>query len=115
MLISTNRIEFILSRTFSIMVKGSKPIDIIKNKKIERDFEPSTKTLSRILKTLKNKGPESKTILSVDANLNYTRFAKHIVWLEKKGFVEATIGDSQIKIGLTPKGRQFTSLLSDDD
>lgn len=95
------------------MAKGPEILDIIKNKKIEPDFEPSTKTLSRILQSITDKDPEAKTILSINANLNYSRLAKHIVWLEKKGFVESTIDNSQIKIGLTLKGREFASMLSD--
>lgn len=60
-----------------------------------------------------DKGPEAKTMLSINANLNYSRLAKHIVWLEKKGLVESTIDNSQIKVGLTKKGREFASTLSD--
>jgi len=93
----------------------SKHVDIIKDKKLESDFEPSMKTLSRILKSITDKGPEPKTILSVNANLNYSRLAKHIVWLEKKGLVESTLEKSQIKVGLTKKGREFTSTLLDVD
>ncbi len=89
----------------------SKTIDIIKNKKIEPDFEPSMKTLSRLLKTMVDNGPEAKTSLSVDANLNYTRLAKHIVWLEKKGLVESTIDKSKINVGLTANGRIFASTI----
>lgn len=80
----------------------------------ESDFKPSTQTLVRILKTMADKGTESKTALSVDANLNYTRLAKHIVWMEAKGLVETTIGESKIKVGLTSKGRDFASTLSSD-
>ena len=91
-----------------------KTIDIIKNKKLEPNFEPSMKTLSRILKTMVDNGPEAKTSLSIDTNLNYTRLAKHIVWLEKKGLVESTIDKSKINVGLTAKGRVFASTLSED-
>jgi len=83
-----------------------------KNKKIGSDFEPTTKTLVRILKILADKGPEAKTSLSVDTNLNYTRLAKHIVWLEKKGLVESTISKSKINVGLTAKGKIFASTLA---
>jgi len=92
----------------------SKPLDIIKSKKIESDFEPSMKTLLRILKTMTDNGPEAKTSLSVDTNLNYTRLAKHIVWLEKKGLVESTIDKSKINVGLTAKGKIFASTLSNN-
>ena len=91
-----------------------KSLDIIKRKKIEPDFEPSMKTLLRILKTMTDNGPEAKTSLSVDTKLNYTRLAKHIVWLEKKGLVESTIDKSKINVGLTAKGKIFASTLSND-
>jgi predicted transcriptional regulator len=96
------------------MSMRSKPLDIIKTKKIEPSFEPSMKTLVRILKTMTDNGPEAKTSLSVDTNLNYTRLAKHIVWLEKKGLVESTIDNSRINVGLTAKGKIFASTLSSD-
>lgn len=32
---------------------------------------------------------------------NYSRLAKHIVWLEKKGLVESTIEDGKINAALT--------------
>jgi len=85
-----------------------------KNKK-KRDFEPSLKILSRIFKTIENNGPEGKTSLSFDTHLNYTRLAKHIVWLEKKGLVESTIDKSKINVGLTAKGRVFASTISSDE
>src|SRR5579863_8949237 len=91
-----------------------KLIEIIKNKKLSGNFEPSMKTLSRILKIMIDNGPEAKTSLSLDANLNYARLAKHIVWLEKKGLVESTIDKSKINVGLTTKGRIFASTLSAD-
>ncbi|HZS74273.1 MAG TPA: winged helix-turn-helix domain-containing protein, partial [Candidatus Nitrosotalea sp.] len=84
-----------------------------KNKKTQPDFEPTTKTLVRILKTLADKGPRAKTSLSIDTSLNYTRLAKHIVWLEKKGLVESTIDKSKINVGLTAKGKIFASTLAD--
>jgi predicted transcriptional regulator len=89
----------------------SKPVDNIENKELEHDFKPSTKTLLRILKAI-DKGPEVKATLAVDANLNYTRLAKYIVWMEKKGFVKSTIDESKIKVGLTKKGREFASTFS---
>jgi predicted transcriptional regulator len=85
--------------------------EIIKSKKISPNFEPSMKTLSRILKILAENGPEAKTTLSLGANLNYARLAKHIVWLEKKGFVKSTIKENIINFGLSEKGRIFTSMI----
>lgn len=95
-----------------VIVMKPKPVDIIKKKKIELDFEPSMKTLLRILKSMIDNGPEAKTTLSVDTHLNYTRLAKHIVWLEQKGLVESTIDKSKINVGLTEKGKIFATTLS---
>jgi predicted transcriptional regulator len=97
-----------------VWVVRSSIIDIVKKKILEPDFEPSMKILSRILKTMKDNGPEAKTSLSLDTNLNYARLAKHIVWLEKKGLVESKIDKSKINVGLTEKGRVFASMLSND-
>jgi predicted transcriptional regulator len=85
--------------------------EIIKNKKLSINFEPSMKTISRILKTLKENGPGAKTALSLSANLNYARLAKHIIWLEKKGFVKSTIRNNIINFDLSEKGRIFTSMV----
>ena len=89
-------------------------IKIAVNKKLDPNFKPSMKTLSRLLRTMLENGPKTKTNLSVNAKLNYSRLAKHVVWLEKKGLVESTINKSKIYVGLTQKGRVFTSTLSDD-
>lgn len=88
--------------------------EIIKNKKLSRSFEPSMQTLSRILKIMVDSGPDAKTNLSLGANLNYTRLANHIVWLEKKGFVKSIITDNRINCGLTEKGRIFASMILDE-
>lgn len=90
----------------------SEHLDIVKKKKIESNFKPSTKTLVRIMKTLAEEGAEAKTALSVDANVNYSRLAKHIVWMEAKGLVESKIYKSKIKVELTKKGKDFTSILT---
>ena len=90
---------------------NSKTIDIVKNKKLESSFEPSMKTLSRIMKSIIDNGPEAKTSLSLDANIQYTRLTKHIVWLEKKGLVESAIVESHVKVGLTEKGKEFATTL----
>ncbi|MEK6869904.1 MAG: winged helix-turn-helix domain-containing protein [Thermoproteota archaeon] len=93
--------------------KITKAIKIIKSKKLEPSFEPSMKTLSRIMKTITEKGAEGKTQLSLDTKLNYARLAKHIVWLEKKGLAKSTIEDNKINVALTAKGREFASMISE--
>ena len=94
------------------MLRYSKTIEIVREKKIAPDFEPSMKTLSRIVKSITENGAGGKTQLSLDTNLNYTRLAKHIVWLEKKGFVESKIEDNKINVALTTSGRVFASTIS---
>lgn len=76
------------------------------------DFNPSLKTLTRILNSVSEQGPSTKSKLSRKTNLNYTRFASHVVWLEKKGFVESIIHESQINIRLTPTGKMFKESIS---
>ncbi|WP_238549793.1 winged helix-turn-helix domain-containing protein [Candidatus Nitrosotenuis chungbukensis] len=80
---------------------------------MDPDFDPSIKTLSHIVKTLVDKGPECKTYLARDTNLNYARLAKHIMWLEKKGLVESKIESSKINVVLTKDGKEFASIISD--
>ena len=84
----------------------------IESIKLEPDFEPSMKTLSRIMQTMTDNGSGGKTQLSLDANLNYARLAKHIVWLEKKGLVESKIESSKINVALTRSGKVFASMIS---
>lgn len=88
--------------------------DIVVKKIIEPNFEPSMNVLRRITKSMIKSGAEGKTSLSLNANLNYARLAKHIVWLEKKGLVESTIKDAKINVGLTEKGRVFAATISDN-
>lgn len=84
----------------------------IESIRLEADFEPSMKTLLRIMQTMTDNGSEGKTQLSLDTNLNYARLAKHIVWLEKKGLVESKIESSKINVALTKNGKVFASLIS---
>lgn len=86
-----------------------------KNKRLTPVFEPSMKTLLRILKymlendqTGRKKG---KTKLSIDTHLNYSRFAKHIAWLAKKGLVQSTIEGSKIDVSLTKSGKAFATII----
>ncbi len=85
----------------------------IEYKQLEQSFQPSMKTLSRIMQSLVNNGTGGKTQLSLDANLNYARLVRHIVWLEKKGLVESKIESSRINVALTKDGKEFASIISD--
>lgn len=90
-----------------------KSFDIVKNKKLESDFEPSIKILSGMVKIMVSNAPEYKTSLSIDTNLDHSRLAKHIVWLKKKGLVESEIKKPKIEVSLTKKGKIFASTISD--
>ncbi|QLH08827.1 winged helix-turn-helix domain-containing protein [Candidatus Nitrosotenuis sp. DW1] len=89
-------------------------VSIIESKQIDLGFQPSMKTLSRIMTALVDNGIGGKTQLSLDANLNYARLAKHIAWLEKKGLVESKIESSKINIVLTRNGKAFASMILKD-
>src|SRR5579872_7204158 len=99
------------NKSSSVMEMSSKTINIMKDKKIKPDFEPSMKTLLRIMKLMASNTSEGKTCLARDTNLNYARLAKHIVWLEKKGLVESVVDDQKINVVLTQKGRTFGTML----
>lgn len=105
-------ISWSTAHVVDVKVMNSKTRDVVKKK--TNSFDPSTKTLSRILRSIQDTGPKEKTTLSVDTNLNYKRLAKHIVWMEAKGLVESTIVKSRIKIDLTEKGREFTTVFFND-
>jgi len=83
----------------------------IKNIRLEPDFEPSMKSLLRLMKVMTENGAEDKTKLSLDTNLNYARLTKHVIWLEKKGFVESTVEYGKIIVTLTANGKEFASMI----
>lgn len=100
-----------LNKSSNVVEMSSKTINIMKSKSIEQDFEPSMRTLLRIMESMTNNRAEGKTCLARDTNLNYARLAKHIVWLEKKGLVESVLDDQKINVILTQKGRTFGTML----
>ncbi|AFS80558.1 hypothetical protein NKOR_03320 [Candidatus Nitrosopumilus koreensis AR1] len=85
-----------MSRTTS-----PKAVEIIKRKSIAPTFDPSMKTLMRIVKFMTEHQSEGKTQMALDTKLNYARLAKHIVWMEKKGLVKSTVKDGKVLIVLT--------------
>lgn len=91
-----------------------KSLDIVKNKKLESNFDPSIKTLTGIFKIMMSNVPKYKTSLSIDVNMDYTRLAKHIVWLEIKGLIESEIKKPTINFSLTKKGKVFASVFLED-
>ena len=90
-------------------------LDVIAKSELEPSFKPSMKILIRITKAMLEHGAEGKTSLSLDTKLNYTRLAKHIVWLEKKGLVKSTINKTKINVDLTERGRAFAATISNGD
>ena len=89
-----------------------KVVEILKTKSLVPTFDPSMKTLMRIVKFMNENTSGGKTQLALDTNLNYTRLAKHIVWMEKKGLVESTIDDNKINVSLTQNGKGFAKIIS---
>ncbi|MHA7733606.1 winged helix-turn-helix domain-containing protein [Nitrosopumilus sp. S6] len=85
----------------------------IKCIKLESSFKPSMTSLLRIFKVLTENGAKGKTQLSHDANLNYSRLAKHVIWMENKGFIKSTIKDNKINIVLTKNGHEFSHLIAE--
>jgi len=96
-----------LSRTVN-----PKVVEILKTKSIKPTFDPSMKTLMRIVKFMTENASEGKTQMALDTKLNYARLAKHLVWMEKKGLVESTIDESKINIALTTTGRDFAKIIA---
>ena len=90
-----------------------KIIQIIETAKTipKKEFEPSMKTLLRIMESISEDGADVKTSLALKTNLNYSRLAEHIVWLEKKGLVKSIISEQKINVALTQKGRIFVTML----
>ena len=97
-------------KVFTDRIKES--IKIIQSKKLESTFDPSMKTLMRIVKFMTENSSGGKTQLALDTKLNYARLAKYIVWMEKKGLVESTIDDNKINVALTKTGRDFAKVIS---
>jgi predicted transcriptional regulator len=87
-------------------------LDILKTKSLVPTFDPSMKTLIRIVKFMTENSSGGKTQLALDTKLNYARLAKHLVWMEKKGLVESTIDDNKINVALTKTGRDFAKVIS---
>ena len=77
----------------------------------KKDFVPSMKTLHSIFKILLDNGSETKTGLSLYANLNYSRLSKHTDWMVEKGLVESIFKDGRESIKITDSGRNFATLV----
>jgi predicted transcriptional regulator len=89
-----------------------KVVEILKTKSLVPTFDPSMKTLMRIVKFMTENSSGGKTQLALDTKLNYARLAKHLVWMEKKGLVESTIDDNKINVALTKTGKDFAKIIS---
>ena len=94
------------------LVINHKVVEILKTKSLVPSFDPSMKTLMRIVKFMIENSSGGKTQLALDTKLNYARLAKHLVWMEKKGLVESTIDDNKINVSLTKTGRDFAKVIS---
>lgn len=81
----------------------------------KKEFEPSMKTITRVLQVLMEKNSVQRTDLSELANLNYVRLTKHIDWFQSKSFVELMVENKKMNIKLTPAGRYFAKKLLNDE
>ena len=74
------------------------------------DFEPSMRALLRIMQILLDKPTIGKTALSQEAGINYTRFLKHLEWLESKQLAELSFDNHKVVVRLTNNGREIALL-----
>jgi len=66
--------------------------------------------LARIIKTLRDKGPASRTPLATACGLSYDRFVMYLDWIIQKGFVTL---DEDGLVHLTPAGsKAFDELVT---
>ncbi len=84
---------------------------LIMEKNQKSDFEPSMKSLLRIMKYMSEHASENKTNLSHDTNLNYSRLSEHVAWMEKKGLIELVVEEGKVNISLTRDGKAFASTI----
>lgn len=70
-------------------------------------FEPSFRILSRILEVLLKEDSVTKTVLSQEARINYTRFLKHLDWLVERQIVELNVEHHKIAVKLTKRGKRI--------
>jgi predicted transcriptional regulator len=73
-------------------------------------FEPSLRILSRILGELLDNSV-TKTELSQRSRVNYTRFLKHLDWLDERRLVELSVERHKVIVRLTRRGREFALTL----
>ncbi len=72
-----------------------------------RRFEPSIKILMRIIKIILEQNIIGRTVLSLEANINYATLVKHLEWLENKSLIELVIIEGKINVKLTEEGQQL--------
>lgn len=96
------------------MSKTVKPkvVEILKTKSLVPTFDPSMKTLMRIVKFMNEHSSGGKAQLALDTKLNYARLAKHIVWMEKKDLARSVIRENNVHIALTSSGKDFAKMIS---
>ena len=77
-----------------------------------RDFKPSMKLLTRIMRVMLEKNSMVRTSLSQEANINYSRLVKHLVWLKQKGLAEFAVEKGKANVVLTANGREFATTIN---
>ena len=84
----------------------------LRNEKSDGAFSPSMKILSRIIKVMLDKNSIQRTSLSLETNIQYSRLARHLEWLERKKLIESFVEEGKIFLKLSSLGREFASSVS---
>jgi len=77
-----------------------------------QDFNPSLTVLKRIFLVLQEENSVTRTALSQKANLQYSRLAEHLKWLEANQLVRSIVEDGRVKITFTNAGREFAKIFA---
>ncbi|WP_075054455.1 winged helix-turn-helix transcriptional regulator [Nitrososphaera viennensis] len=84
-------------------------------KRDRRNFYPSLRVISKILRILLENPTITRTDLCQKAGLNYSRFLNHLDWLGQKGIIELKLDSCRVVVTLTKNGREFTMMLNQNN
>lgn len=76
------------------------------------DFDPNPKVLSKIIKIIFEQGQIGRTALSLKTKINYQTLSKHMIWLQRKSYIEFEIIGGKLLMKLTESGREFAQKLA---
>lgn len=87
------------------------PLDTDGITKLGNDFNPSVTTLQRIMNSLVQKGPISRTNLAQASNVHYSRLSKYLVLLTYRNYIQYSMCDGKVTLRLTARGKTFADNL----